>query len=520
MLQGIPAPTYSREEIDSKVQPLQVVGGRTGFSYEGNSPFGISSTGNPATMSRTKQPIFGDPDEIEVVLVGADLIPVTEEVSPINGYRVQSATVASGGGGSGHAVGNILTLAAGNPTPARVRVDAVSGGAILKVSIIDPGYYDAVFADGQAQTATTGSGTGATFNAEWTPVSHFNHIAIEPNWDATPTLSGPNALKPLRKGILKDGTKNVDLVVVPGEILVTDPAPIHGGGLYKKFIALRRYARANGNALPRGRLTIPDVEYAVSSGPPGDVAHAANALAGVPASAFAQPQIIRGRPRLPVFSCFAVGDSIPAASLDPLGDGAGNIGFYERAIGPYGPAINASRSGASMSNMVNAVTGRAWRQEIARLCNATAYFQALVGANDFDTAGEYAQFADREALLVEEMRGYGFKYIWTCTSWPKTNVANTVPHAIANANIQARNAALRNGTHPADYDFFVDWGTLGEAVIGNGLWPAAHVPTDSVNLVHPPATWHAAGGDYLETVLAENIPEFGDARARVLAMVS
>lgn len=90
---------------------------------------------------------------------------------------VTAAAVAAGG--TGHAVGDVLTLASGATdeapigAPVKLRVTAVSGGAITSVSVetqvIDAnpalgGSYFRVQTNPVAQGSTTGSGTGATFN--------------------------------------------------------------------------------------------------------------------------------------------------------------------------------------------------------------------------------------------------------------------------------------------------------------------------------------------------------------------
>lgn len=106
-------------------------------------------------------------------------------VGPAVKYKVQTdtfipvtaATVAVGG--TGHAVGDIITLAAGDTTqppigaPCQLRVETIGGGGtILTVSVISVlpgdvalgGSYFAAQANPVAQGTTTGSGAGATFN--------------------------------------------------------------------------------------------------------------------------------------------------------------------------------------------------------------------------------------------------------------------------------------------------------------------------------------------------------------------
>ena len=82
----------------------------------------------------------------------------TAAAATIQQAGVGSATVQAGG--TGHAVGDHITITGG----AVLNVLTVSSGAILTVSVITPGAYTSVPANPVAQTASTGSGTGATFN--------------------------------------------------------------------------------------------------------------------------------------------------------------------------------------------------------------------------------------------------------------------------------------------------------------------------------------------------------------------
>jgi hypothetical protein len=71
---------------------------------------------------------------------------------------VSAASVAAGG--SGYAVGNTITLTGG----AVLTVSSVSSGAVTGVTVTTPGSYSAIPANPVVQTATSGSGSGATFN--------------------------------------------------------------------------------------------------------------------------------------------------------------------------------------------------------------------------------------------------------------------------------------------------------------------------------------------------------------------
>ena len=78
--------------------------------------------------------------------------------APVRQAGVASAAIAAGG--SGYSVGNTITVTGG----AVLTVASVSSGAVTAVTVTTPGTYAAVPTGPVAQTATNGSGTGATFN--------------------------------------------------------------------------------------------------------------------------------------------------------------------------------------------------------------------------------------------------------------------------------------------------------------------------------------------------------------------
>lgn len=104
--------------------------------------------------------------------------PVRFKVSIDQFFPVTAATVAAGG--TGYAVGDIITLAIGPTTsspiggPAKLQVATIGGGgAVATVSVVNQiagsatplgGSYFAPQANPQSQGSTTGLGTGATFN--------------------------------------------------------------------------------------------------------------------------------------------------------------------------------------------------------------------------------------------------------------------------------------------------------------------------------------------------------------------
>jgi hypothetical protein len=103
--------------------------------------------------------------------------PIKFRVQNDQFYPVTAASVASGG--TGYAVGDIITLVSGPNTsmpigaPAQLQVLTLSGSAVATVAVISVlptetsplgGSYFAIQSNPVAQGSTTGSGTGATFN--------------------------------------------------------------------------------------------------------------------------------------------------------------------------------------------------------------------------------------------------------------------------------------------------------------------------------------------------------------------
>ena len=96
---------------------------------------------------------------------GGDLLP-----SYLFGLGTGLYTVGVSSGGSGHTVGDIITLAGGTASyAATIRVAAVSAGVITSATIVRPGIYSSAPSSPASQGSTTGSGTGATFIVAFNP---------------------------------------------------------------------------------------------------------------------------------------------------------------------------------------------------------------------------------------------------------------------------------------------------------------------------------------------------------------
>src|SRR5262249_19418888 len=84
---------------------------------------------------------------------------------------VTSATIPTGGGGTGYKVGDILTLTGGQfTTAAQFKVAAVSNGVVTSLSVQTPGAYSVVPLNGTFTTTdiTSGAtGKGCTPNLAW-----------------------------------------------------------------------------------------------------------------------------------------------------------------------------------------------------------------------------------------------------------------------------------------------------------------------------------------------------------------
>src|SRR5579872_4373228 len=101
--------------------------------------------------------------------------------APSATYKATSAGVASGG--SNYAVGDTITLDGGTySNPAVLVVETVSGSAVATVAVQTSGQYSAKPANPVGQLATSGSGSGASFNVTFSgPPVGFSQIT-DPNF--------------------------------------------------------------------------------------------------------------------------------------------------------------------------------------------------------------------------------------------------------------------------------------------------------------------------------------------------
>jgi len=501
-LAGAPAARALKTILDELPvqQPLQMVGNRSGYHYTE-----ASSGGSPGALSRTKHKLFGNPDSIHLLYAGWDLRTAKEAITPIGAYRVISASVAAGG--SGHALNDVITLTATgaatttSPTVVKLRVLGISGGAITKVGIVNRGVYDAPLADGAAQASTTGSGISSTFNLEWEGVQGLIRVGVEPDFSATQTASGSTAARAATVGIIPDGARDLDIIPKPGQLILTDPIPIKIGTNSPSNVGLRIWTR--GPSMPRGRQTVANSEYYSTSTTDATLT-GANLAAQVTQGAFLAPIAILGRPTKRQNSIVVISHSIAQAvynagtGIGDQGDADGHTGWFERSVAGLYPYSSFARSGDNTSDFISTVTGfgSSMRFEALKLMRPR---MVIVDLSVNDNQNLYSTMTEREKVLVQLLRGIGVEYVGTCTTTPQTsstdNWATTGNQTKLDAGArdvytQARNTAVRAGTHPAGYDFLIDWGASVESTVGSGLWKP-NVPGDNT---HPKQDWHAGDG--------------------------
>jgi hypothetical protein len=94
-----------------------------------------------------------------------------------------TASAASGGGGSGYAVGDTITLTGGTILrPVILTVTSLTGSAVASASITDPGLYTSAPSNPVAQGSTSGSGTGAAFSMTFVAASTLSDAAGVALW--------------------------------------------------------------------------------------------------------------------------------------------------------------------------------------------------------------------------------------------------------------------------------------------------------------------------------------------------
>jgi hypothetical protein len=98
--------------------------------------------------------------------------------APTSVFNVSAATPVGGSSGSDYAIGDQITVAGGTYTnPAILEVATLSGSAAASFTIYSPGQYGTEPTNPAEQAATTGVGSGASFNLTFTgPPVGFSQI--------------------------------------------------------------------------------------------------------------------------------------------------------------------------------------------------------------------------------------------------------------------------------------------------------------------------------------------------------
>lgn len=386
-------------------------------------------------------------------------------------WRVASGTLVPAAGGSAYVVGDIITGPTGTtiPAPWVARVLSVSAGAITKVQVIKPGIYTGTGgppADGMAVTGGTGS--GATFNAQWEGFAGAAHLSMSVNF--TPVLSGPGALELLKNGPnYQDATEAWDLYIPCGDIVVSKPIKLDlppGAAIWIRGEII-------GANMQCGRPVIAS-EVCVNASSFFERANSTIVLTPSQANNLCQPLAIIGVPKIVGPSLIILGDSRIAFNGGTTGtgsdtmDGDGNWGWLERAIASRFPSSSYTRSSDQLGNYINATVPAAQRGCLASALEVMRPTAAYINLsiNDFINGGRSAATVQAwETQMISFLRSHGIQQVFTDTCDPNTTSSDSwatlANQTVSSGGAQAvlRNQALRAGGYPGSgqtYDFFID----------------------------------------------------------------
>ena len=199
ILNAVPTPASA-----TSVTVLGSITAGTGFTNIGTislAPSGGTGSGLAAvatslkavTVSAVATPGTGYAINDTITLAGGTLAPGGIGASSVlTVSAAQLVGLALNAAGSGYAVGDMITLTGGTHSVAAiVTVDTVSSGAIATFHITTKGVYT-VEAATFTQASTSGSGTGATFNAAVWGVQAVT-ISTAGAYSATPTNAAAQA---------------------------------------------------------------------------------------------------------------------------------------------------------------------------------------------------------------------------------------------------------------------------------------------------------------------------------------
>lgn len=179
--------TFNQTAPGTNTGPLVIGAGGSLSASGGGTILGVTALGTAATIntgtSGATIPLLNGANTwsgAQLVGTGGSIGPSgtgTVSANLINGTIVtigvqdnSAATVAAGG--TGNAVGDVLTLNDGCSTHATLTVVAVSTGAVTQYNVGNRGICSAApTANPIGVSSTTGTGSGATFNLTWGPLS-------------------------------------------------------------------------------------------------------------------------------------------------------------------------------------------------------------------------------------------------------------------------------------------------------------------------------------------------------------
>lgn len=461
-------------------QAGKLIGCRCG----GNGEFGGYSSTNFAGFFQTRHILPYGADVIQLVYGGfaKTIASSFQEVAIAPSvWRVAANTLTIASGGSSYAAGDTVTGPTGSGVvqPWIGRVLAVSSGAITKLQVIRPGMYVSASpnADGMSQSATSGSGTAATFNAQWEGFAMGGHLDIEPSF-ATFSMIGSGAAELVSQGgAYSDMTESWDFYVPPGDVFVSEPIPVD----IAAGTAIGVRGEIVGFNPSTGRVAITS-EYSVIASSFFERANAGT-LTTSQANNILSPLGIIGVPKKVGPSVLVIGDSrimYIGAGVDTM-DTDGNTGWMERALASKIPSCNMARSSDKLANYINVTPPAIGRWGIKRaiqMLRPSAVYLNL-SINDFVAGTSAATVLSWETQFVAWLRGLGVGQVFTDTCSPNTTSTDSWATlgnqtiTSAGANAVTRNTSLRTGGYAGIYDFFIDWAGVTEDNSGgspSGKW--------------------------------------------------
>lgn len=488
---------YRRRSVVGATTATQMVGCRSG----GNGSFAGFSSTNFNSVSQTRHILPYGADAIQLVYAGFAITTASsfkESAVIASVWSLGRDTLTINAGGTGYAVNDTVTGPTGNAVTAWIgRVLSVSAGAILKLQIIRPGFYWGTSppADGMVPSATSGSGSAATFNGQWDGWAAGAHLSLAPSFEGitspiTMIGSGASELASIG-GPYSDMTESWDLLIPSGDVLVTEPIPIDvapGGDIGLRGNIVSFNAQTGRSVLSNEFCAIGTTYFERAN---------AGSLTTSQANNLYQPAGIIGVPKVLGPTLLIVGDSrafgFVGASVDP-GDSDGNVGWLERATVSKIPFSNHARGSMQLAALINATPPAFSRWGLKRVIQmlrpSSVYLNLSI--NDFiANATSAATVQSWETQLVSWLRGLRVKLVFTDTCDPNTTSSDGWA-TVANQTITGggalavqRNAALRSqgASGYAGYDFFIDQAGITEAIangVPSGLWVASGT-TDGVH---------------------------------------